>query len=355
VTTVGTTATPITWPAALPQHARLGVWAPSCPGPVVFPRRFGRGLAALRAAGYTVTAGKSCDAALGAGTLAPNALAAELHELLDECDGVVAAVGGWTLTSVLPHIDWDRVGRAAKPIIGYSDITSLLNLTARRAGLVAFHGPMVISEWGEADGPWLHTGAEFTAVLADEHWTSHRVPPATEWSDENLFWDRDDTRRQRGNSGDQPVRSLRAGLAEGPLWGGSLVVLGLLLGTPLWPEPEPGSIVVIEVDGIAPDELWARLTQFRLAGVFDRASAVVVGKIGKPGRCPSGFADFDEVIRACVPTPVAAGFDIGHTEPMATLPIGGRARLTCPDSAAPELVLLREEGQCWRDGASRRE
>ena len=336
----------INWPVPLPPRARIGVWAPSCPGPVAFPRRFERGLAALRAAGHTVTVGKSCDAALGAGTLAPDALAAELHDLLDECDGVLAAVGGWTLTPVLPHLDWDRIGRAATPIVGYSDLTSLLNLTACRAGLVAFHGPMLISEWGEAGGPWPHTSTEFATVLG-QRWTSHLVPQPLEWSDENLFWDRDDTRRQHGNSGAQPVRTLHAGCAEGRLWGGSLIVLGLLLGTPLWPAPEPGSIVLVEVDGIAPDELWARLTQFRLAGVFDDAAAVVVSKIGRPGCTVSGFADLDEVISACVPAsvPLAAGVDFGHTEPMSTLPIGGWARLSCPADATPELVLLREKGQ----------
>ncbi|MEU3294394.1 LD-carboxypeptidase [Streptomyces longwoodensis] len=333
------------WPDAVPTNARVGVWAPSSPGPVVFPRRFTRGLDALRARGYQVEQGASCAASTGPGTLSPRELAEELVVLLESCDAVVAAVGGWTLTPVLPHIDWDRVGRAGKPLVGYSDVTSVLNLTAERAGLVAFHGPMVISEWGEAGGPWPYTVEEFDTVTgAGCDWREHSIRPAGSWSDERLFWDREDVRRRTGNSGDQPVRTVAPGSARGPLWGGSLVVLSLLAGTPLWPEPVDGSVVFLEAEGIAPDELWARLEQFRLAGVLRRAGGVVLGKIGNPSCTASGYADFDAVVRSCVPDglPVVAGFDLGHADPMCTLPVGATARLECPADGSPGLVLLRD-------------
>ncbi|MFE0524953.1 LD-carboxypeptidase [Streptomyces sp. NPDC058954] len=332
------------WPTPLLAGATLGVWAPSCPGPVLFPRRFERGLAALRARGHRVVVGASCRAAQGAGTLPPQALAEELHTLLEETDGVIAAVGGWTMTPVLSHLDFGHIARAGKPVIGYSDLTSLVNLIPRRSGLVAFHGPMVISEWGEAEGPWELTAAEFGHVLDDEHdWTRRELGAAHEWSDENLFWDREDVRRRRGNSGEQPPRTLNAGEAAGPLWGGSLIVLGLLLGTDLWPEPAPGSLVFLEADGMPVDELWARLEQFRLAGVFDRAAGVIMSKIGNPQASPSGYTGYDEVLRGCLPPglPAAAGFDLGHADPMHTLPVGGQARLTCPDDAPPLLHLHR--------------
>ncbi|MEZ0095461.1 LD-carboxypeptidase [Streptacidiphilus sp. EB129] len=340
-----TEAITTTWPALLPARARLGVWAPSCPGPVLFPRRFERGLAALRTQGYTVRVGRSCKAAEGAGTLRPEAAAEELHTMLEEVDGVIAAVGGWTLTPVLPHLDFEHIGRAAKPLVGYSDLTSVVNLIPQRSGLVAFHGPMVISEWGEADGPWELTAMEFDQVLGREHdWTERTVGVAAKWSDENLFWDREDTRRRQGNSGEQRTRTLRPGEAAGPLWGGSLLVLGLLLGTSLWPEPEQGSLIFLEIDGMSPDELWARLEQFSLSGVFRRASGVLVSRVSGPGKTPSGFGGYDEVLRECLPQslPVAAGFDLGHADPMCTLPVGGRAHVTCPVDGTPRLRLLRD-------------
>ncbi|TDV48698.1 microcin C7 immunity protein [Actinophytocola oryzae] len=309
----------------------------------MFPDRFGRGVRALAADGFAVRALPSCAAADGVTTLAPRAIADELHgQLVDpECAGVVAAVGGWTMVTVLPHIDFGLVAEAAKPIIGYSDLSLLLTVVSARSDLVTFHGPMVVSEWGEAGGPWEYTRDQFRLVTGGV-WSEHTVVPAPVWSDEMLWWDKEDTRRRTPNTGGERARTVSPGdTVEGTLWGGSLGALSLLAGTPFWEVPA-AAIVFLETEAIAPDEFAARLQQLRLAGVFDHAAGVVLGKIGRPRACLSGFADYDEVVRDIVPPglPVAAGYDIGHPEPMTTLPVGGLARLTCPTGRAPDLTLL---------------
>ncbi|MER5382398.1 S66 peptidase family protein [Streptomyces sp. NPDC002688] len=334
------------WPSPLEPGARLSVWAPSSPAPHAFPRRFARGVQALREDGFSVRTLPSCAAAEGVSTLAPAELAAELHRELrnPECDAVIAAVGGWTLIGVLPHLDWDLIAQSAKPLIGYSDITALLNAVACRSGLVSFHGPMVVSEWGEAGGPWGYTRDQFRTVTSlPASGREHLVEAPADWSDELLWWDKEDSRRRAPRTGGEQIRVLRPAEApaEGPLWGGNLTVLSLLAGTAYLEQPE-GSLVFLEVEAVAPDELAARLWQLRMAGVFDRAAGLVVSRIGRPRACLSGFADYDEVVRTIVPDhlPVAAGYDLGHSEPMTTLPVGGQARLECADGAAPRLVLL---------------
>ncbi|MER7916501.1 MULTISPECIES: LD-carboxypeptidase [unclassified Streptomyces] len=339
-----------TWPSPLTEGATIAVWAPSSPAPVAFPGRFARGVRALEDDGFTVRPQPSCAAHDGVSTRDPAALAAELHRALENpaYDGVVAAVGGWTLINVLPHIDWQLVGAARKPLIGYSDLTSLLNTTARRSGLVAFHGPMVISEWGEASGAWEYTRAEFGAVTGrNGPWDRRTLTGPDIWSDEMLWWDKEDDRPRAPRTGGECVRSVRAGAAEveGTLWGGSLAVLSLMLGTP-YADPPENSLVFLEAEGVAPDEFAARLGQLRYAGVFDRAVGVIVGRIGRPQACLSGFTDFDQVLRDIVPAhlPIAAGYAFGHSTPMATVPVGGRAQLLCPEEATPQLTLLGPVG-----------
>jgi muramoyltetrapeptide carboxypeptidase len=339
------------WPRPLPPGASLAVWAPSSPASALFPVRFARGLAALAADGYRVRQLASCGKAGPISAGPPSAIAAELHEALDDprCDGVVATVGGWTMLRVLPYIDLALVGAAGKPLIGYSDLTSLLNVVTARTGLVTFHGPMVLSEWGEAGGPWDYTRAQFHAAVGARE--SSRgggdlvIGTAGEWSDEQLWWDRDDTRRRLPSAG-QPMRVVRGRddgeAVRGPLWGGSLVALSLLLGTPWWPRPS-GAIVFLEAESMAPDEFAVRLEQLRMAGVFDHARALILGKICRPAQTASGCADFDAVACETVPAriPVVAGFDIGHAEPMATLPIGATATLSCPAGGSPLLTIER--------------
>jgi muramoyltetrapeptide carboxypeptidase LdcA involved in peptidoglycan recycling len=59
---------------------------------------------------------------------------------------------------ILPHLDFDIIQRNPKPFIGYSDITALLIAIHCRTGMVTFHGPAFLSEWGEYPSPsrkWL--------------------------------------------------------------------------------------------------------------------------------------------------------------------------------------------------------
>jgi muramoyltetrapeptide carboxypeptidase len=328
------------WPRGLPAGGRIHLWAPSSPAATVFPRRFGRGADALQALGYEVRAGASCAAAEGAGTLAPKALADELHQALanESCHAVMAVTGGWAMLPVLPLLELEEIAGAGKPIIGYSDVSSLVNVVAA-AGLVAFHGPMVMPEFGEGDGPWWYTVDSFQAVVGGLQ-ARHVVEPAPAWSDEVLWWDKDDRRRRREIRG-RGYRALSYGIGEGPIWGGNVGSLCLLAGTGLWPAVPDDAVVLVEAWQIAPDEWWARLEQLRMCGVFERASAVVVGRMGQPRPTATGYDEYDDVVRMVVPAgvPVLADVDAGHTEPMCTLPIGGRARVTCAGDRC-ELALL---------------
>ncbi|ONI91301.1 hypothetical protein ALI22I_09585 [Saccharothrix sp. ALI-22-I] len=337
-----------TWPAPLRPGGRISVWAPSSPGPYLFPKRFRRGIEALRSDGFAVRVTASCRTAWDVSTGTPAVLAAELHEQLQdpECDAVVAAVGGWTLLNVLPHLDFDLIAAAGKPLVGYSDLSVLVNLVGNRAGLVAFHGPMVLSEWGEADGPTAMTRNGFRSVLGlGGPWERHVVAHSVEWSDELLWWDRDDVRPRELRTGGEALRVVQGAsdeVVEGVLWGGSLLALALTLGTPWWVPPGE-AILFLEAEAIAPDEFAARLGQLRMAGVFDRAMALVLGRIGRPRPTASGYTDYDQVVRRIVPAglPVVAGYDLGHSTPMVTLPVGGRARLAMSE---PELILLGPGG-----------
>lgn len=58
---------------------------------------------------------------------------------------------------------------AANPTIlcGYSDITSLHHGIHRATGLVTFHGPAVIPQWGAVGGPFDYTVDHFQRVVGE--------------------------------------------------------------------------------------------------------------------------------------------------------------------------------------------
>ena len=328
-------------PRSLPEGSALGVWTPSSPAPALFPRRYRRALDAVRSAGFEVVIAPAGERNAGIGADRPERLAEDLHELLsdDRVGAVVAAAGGYTSAAVLRHIDWDLVREARRPIIGYSDLTTVLWAALSQAELVTFHGPMIVSEWGEWGGPWPYSLDSFRRALTPQPGPTRLAPPP-QWTDESLWWDAEDDRRRTTRPGGR-WRCLSPGVAEGWLLPGCAATAAHLFGTPYLPDTE-GAILCLEFQEAGPDAVWAHLLQWENSGALDRIVGLVIGRHARPRAAAAGSGDFDAVVRAVLgrrDLPVLVDVDFGHTEPRLTLPVGGHARL---DATHCGLTLLED-------------
>jgi muramoyltetrapeptide carboxypeptidase len=213
---------------------------------------------------------------------------ADLQHMIDAPDirAIFCARGGYGSQRIVPLLDLRELSRQPKPIVGYSDATSLLN-AALAMGVVAVHGPMVADDI--ARGLSERAASRLLAVLMDAaHLAETEVP-----------------------------ETVREGVATGRLLGGCLSVLAATLGTPWAPETD-GAILFLEDVGERPYRLDRLLTQLRQAGKLDRVGGIVFGAMTA---CPAvdGVGPLD-VVRACLgdaPYPVGFGLPSGHD--------GGRA------------------------------
>ncbi|MGV9384999.1 S66 peptidase family protein [Nonomuraea sp. NPDC003707] len=325
-------------PPGLPGQATIGIWTPSSPAPARFPRRFARALGALADHGYTVRLAPSATSDDGLLAAEPAKLAAELHGLVEdpEVDVIVAAVGGYTSLALALHLDFDLIAARPKPIVGYSDLTSILWAVLARSSLVTFHGPMVVSEWGEAGGPLSFTTGNFARVLTSWSGPIELTGPPF-WTDEMLWWDRDDTRPRKTQPG--AWRCVIPGVAEGPLLAGCLPTAGALIGTPYLPDLD-GAVLCLEANEMSPERCYGLLLQWRESGLLNRISGLVIGRHCQPQARGDVASDFDRVFLAALGgrrIPVLADVDFGHTQPMLTLPLGVPCRL---DAGERRLTLL---------------
>jgi muramoyltetrapeptide carboxypeptidase len=124
------------------------------------------------------------------------------------------------------------------------------------------------------------------------------------------------------------------------LIGGTLTQLTASLGTPYAFHPPDGCILFLEEVGERPYRLDRMLTQLRLSGILERASALVFGELPRcdePGGAPTARQVVTELV-AGFHGPVLYGLPSGHTSgPTLTIPLGVRARvLTRP---RPALVI----------------
>jgi muramoyltetrapeptide carboxypeptidase len=279
--------------------------------------RLRRGVAELEALGFAVrVAGGVLDReGFTAGSL--EARVAQLEGLLrdPEVAGIVCARGGAGAGRVLSRLEAASLRAAAKPLVGYSDVT-WLHLALGRLGVVSLHGPMVAREL--ADGESAYDRESLWHALTGEGDPFVSDPDA--------------------------LHALRAGSGEGTLRGGCLSILAAAAGTPwaLQTGGEPTILLLEDVDE-PPYRIDRMLLQLQASGALDGVKGIVFGEM--KGCVPGPDADYslEEVLRAAVEglgVPVAFGLSTGHTSrPNVTLPLGVAARLECDRSEARLEVL----------------
>ena len=233
----------------------------------------------------------------------------ELVEMLEDpgVRGVFCARGGYGSGHLLAEIDPSRLRRSAKVFCGASDITMLLAAFAR-AGVVAFHGPMVATTIRL--GPDGYDRDLMMRILVEGE--------AVEFETAGC-------------------RILQPGRGEGRLTGGCLSLIVSTLATD-WELDTRDSILVVEDIDARPYQIDRMLTQLRQAGKLDRVRGFVFGEM--PGCDPPPGAGYttEDVIRSCLSdlgAPILYGFPTGHAaRPNAVVPFGVEAELSLDSGAA---------------------
>lgn len=295
-------------PRALRSGATIGIAAPGGP---VDPERLEEGAGLLRDAGFEVT--WRDDLLARRGYLAGDDVrrAEELMGLVSDprVDAILCARGGYGCDRIVARLDAQKVRAAAKPLIGYSDVTVLLAWQRRQAGLVGFHGPMC------------DRGAD--------------VAPAAL---EALF---DLLRGQAPLPVVMRGEGRGGGEASGRLVGGSLTLVAASIGTP-WEIDARGAILLLEDRGELPYRVDRMLRQLLGAGVLERAAGVGLGDFSTcvDARHPDLTVGdvFDDVLGP-LRLPRVANLPFGHVRDNRPWPFGARATL---DADRGELRILEQ-------------
>ncbi|MEA2238139.1 MAG: muramoyltetrapeptide carboxypeptidase [Thermoanaerobaculia bacterium] len=226
----------------------------------------------------------------------------------DSVNGVVCYTGGWGSPRVLPFLDYDLIKRKPKVLIGYSDITALLNAVHKKTGLITFHGPVGASTYDP------FTLDNFRKVLMTAE-PAGLLPTPSKKPNELV----DRTNR---------ILKITTGKATGPLIGGNLTMIATLMGTPFQPDTT-GAIVFLEDVHEEPYRIDRMLTTLALGGLFDKCAGIVFGRCSDCGVKGPSFS-LEEILRdrfGSLPVPVISGLSFGHIEQKLVLSIGARATL----------------------------
>jgi muramoyltetrapeptide carboxypeptidase len=227
---------------------------------------------------------------------------AQLHAAVRNPDVeiVLALRGGYGMSRLIEHIDFDLLAQSGKLFVGHSDFTALQMGLLAHSGAISFAGPMVCGDFARPDI------SEFTM---------------------RHFW----------NCITQSSYTIRADAASNPtldvsgiLWGGNLSMLAHLIGTPYMPAMQ-GGILFIEDINEHPYRVERMLMQLLHAGVLQKQAALLLGDFSsyRLSDYDNGY-DFEAMlayIREKIGIPAVTGLPFGHMKDKATLAVGCEARL----------------------------
>lgn len=276
-----------------------GIVTPSSPA---FPGRVAAMVDFFQSSGVNVKLGLHHDKRdrFLAGTDQQRASDLMRHFLDPEVDFLVVTGGGAGSLRLLPLLDLEVIARHKKPIIGFSDTTSVQLGLYAKTGLISYTGftGRDVHEFEIIDPIIEQT---FVACVLEQN---HTIIGAT---------------------------PLIKGTAQGPLVGGNMSCLTALMGTPYQP-PFEGHILVLEDVRAEPYVIDTMLTQLYLAGVFDVVAGVVFGQFYgcEPQYHPDRDGSISDVIAdwvAKLKVPAVSDFRYGHVNSRSMWPIGVAALL----------------------------
>ncbi|MFN3827260.1 MAG: LD-carboxypeptidase [Micavibrio sp.] len=266
----------------------------------------------LESMGYKVKVHPQTYLAFHSSAGTPQQKADAFHELWDDAEvkAIMAARGGNEAGEMLALLDYNKLKNNPKILVGFSDITTLINTIADKSDIVTFHGPVL-----------------------------NRIQSMDQGQLTQCF------RLLSGHEKNIPLNGCtveKSGECEGHLVGGNLSVLCSMLGTGYEPEFQ-GAVLFLEDIGDELSRINRFFLQLKLAGVFNKINGLIIGDFSH--MTDTGKTLFDRTVHDMVRhhttgTSFPQIFDapFGHENDLVTFPVGATVKLSAKGN--PTLTII---------------
>lgn len=237
--------------------------------------------------------------------------AKDLNEMFTnpDIDAVLCVRGGYGCTRILDLLDYDSIKSNPKALIGFSDITALINTIYKKTGLVGFHGPV---------------GKTLDDEYSQEYFKKVLMEPQEPLPIKNAILK--DPKQYRNS--EYYRYTITPGVSQGELVGGSLSLVTAMVGTP-YEIDFTDKLVFLEDVEEAPYRMDRMLTQLTQVDTFLKAKGIIFGvcKGCDRKRTTENFTLREVIMDRIAPLniPAVYGMSFGHIPQNSTLPIGIQA------------------------------
>lgn len=211
----------------------------------------------------------------------------------DDIHVIWAAGGGNRCLHLLDIINFEKLRGKPKALIGFSDVTALLNSVTEKTGITTYHGPVFKN--------------------------LHKYRGLQKYRELDQLFD-----LLRGDQSKYPLKKeniLHPGKAEGRLWGGNLSLFQYLTGDHI-----KDGIIFLEDCNEELSRIDRMLCHLRRCGVFQNARALVFGEFTQlqDSTKPFGYT-IEDIIKEHTESlniPILYNMPFGHGKNLYTFPIG---------------------------------
>ncbi|MFB6734278.1 S66 peptidase family protein [Bacillus toyonensis] len=324
-------------PTKLKKGDEIRVISPSCSLSIVSNENRNLAIKRLTNMGFQVTFSKYADEIDRFASSSISSRVQDLHEAFRDPNvkAILTTLGGYNSNGLLKHLDYDLIRENPKFFCGYSDITALHNALYTKTGLVTYSGPH-FSSFGMEEGLAYTTDYFFKCLTSND---SIEILPSETWSDDSWYIDQEN-REFIKNEG---YISIQEGEATGDIIGGNMSTLHLLQGTPYMPSLRD-KVLFLEEDSLTGKATLKTFDRYLHSLMqqtdFEYVKGIVIGRMQKGAECM--IEDIQEMITSkpeLAHIPIIANASFGHTTPIFTFPIGGRAKIISNKESSAITIL----------------
>lgn len=217
----------------------------------------------------------------------------------DEVKAIICLEGGQTCNTFLDLLDYEEIKKHPKILVGYSDITVLLQAIYKKTGLTTFSGPDFMS-FGEQK-------AEEQYKIFEDAFINKRLD---KFNNENK-------------------KIIRNGNTSGKIIGTNLGCMMYLLGTEYLPNMND-NILFIESYKTSPNECQRRFAHLKQYGIFDKINGVVIGYNYALQKDGNTYPQMENILLEYTKEykfPIIKCNSFGHKIVNSIIPIGGNVKI----------------------------
>lgn len=224
--------------------------------------------------------------------------------LNEDVDAIVCTRGGYGLLRIVDKLNYDLIAKNPKILCGYSDITALLLMLYKKAGLVCFHGAMANGDFGEEKVSSFTENAFFKTLS----------------SDEKLVFSSKGKVLNKGN------------VENAVLWGGNLATIASMLGGEDFIPDEKFVFFTEDVNEPAYkiDRMFTQL--MRCEKFAKNIAGFVIGQFTDVNK-PKFVEDMISEYAKELDIPAVNGFLISHEADKYTIPVGVKCSFNSDDKS----------------------